>query len=138
MVAERAAATSTTTSPSTAGRMSRDCWETSAAAVFGKPAATPVTVTQRLVPPAGVAQMTNCPAQFEGSVTTVLNVPVALVAVPEALKLTAPGPLDSEMATGTPAGNGVPSGCRKVPLNVKDCPQEAAPGALPVEPGPTV
>ena len=92
------------------GSSSLECCGTRVATVSGNSSATPVTVTQTGVPPDGVAQITNEPEQLEGSVTVVLKEPVPLVAVPAEPKLTEPGPLDSEKATGTPAGKGVPSG----------------------------
>ena len=120
------------------GSSSLECCGTNVATVLGNSSATPVTVTHTGVPPAGIAQITNCPEQLEGSLTVVLKDPVPSVAVPEVPKLTAPGPLDSEKETGTPAGNGVPSGWTRVPLKVKACPHDADPGVLPDDPGPTV
>src|SRR4030081_2257936 len=92
----RAAATSRSADPTATGSRSREPWGSRPPAVCGKPAATPVIVTHRLFPPAGVAQMTNWPEQLEGRVMVVAKAPTLLVAVPEGLKLTAPGPLVSE------------------------------------------
>jgi hypothetical protein len=91
--APAAAAASRRTDPMAMGSSSLEGCGTRVATVLGKPSAAPVTVTQTLVPPDGVAQITNWPAQLEGSVTAVLNEPVPSVAVPAEPKLTVPGPL---------------------------------------------